>query len=398
MEKNILKRKLWIILILSGLALIGMTLPGLAGFSNRETAQAAPLPAPVAQTDNQACLACHAEPGMRMSLPSGETLYLSVDPEIFGSSIHGQGGYACTQCHTEITGYPHPPLEAQDRRDVTLMMNSACARCHSGYAGAADDDAHRLALEQGNKQAAVCTDCHGAHDITDPDEPRSRIPQTCQRCHSQIFNLYKESVHGSDLIGAGNPDVPSCVDCHNAHNVQGPTNTSFRLFSPQICARCHANDTLMEKYGVNTNVFETYLSDFHGTTITLFQDLAPGQEPNKPVCSDCHGVHDIRRADDPNSTVIKENLLGTCQRCHPNADTNFPTAWLGHYQPNATRHPLVYYVNLFYQIFIPAVLGGMALLIVSDIGRRLFRRGKDVGHDTPPPPETTSRGKDTGHE
>lgn len=376
-----MKLKRWGFLFFLGLALIGGFLTWAGGFLPFATARASAPIQTAPQSEYGACLACHSEPGMTINLPSGEALYLSLDEETFKNSVHGQKGYVCTQCHTNITGYPHPPLQATDRRDVTLQLSQGCVRCHQDKLDVATNDAHRQAIERGNKQAAVCTDCHGAHDITDPDEPRSRIPQTCQRCHSQIFRIYKESVHGSDLIGAGNPDVPSCVDCHNVHNVQGPTNTAFRLFSPQICARCHANATLMNKYGINTDVFDTYLADFHGTTVTLFQDLAPGQEPNKPVCIDCHGVHDIRRPDDPNSSVIKTNLLNTCRRCHPDADTNFPAAWLGHYRPSPEKHPLVYYVNLFYQFFIPTVLGGMALFVVSDVSRRFLRRGKDKKHE-----------------
>jgi cytochrome c553 len=124
--------------------------------------------------------------------------------------------------------------------------------------------------------------------------PRSAIPQTCERCHSQIHDLYADSVHGSALLGEGNPDVPTCIDCHGVHNIQGPTDSQFRLFSPEICARCHADQELMAKYGINTDVFDTYVADFHGTTVEIFQDLAPGQETNKPVCIDCHGVHGVQ--------------------------------------------------------------------------------------------------------
>ncbi|MER3513130.1 MAG: cytochrome C, partial [Chloroflexota bacterium] len=236
------------------------------------------------------------------------------------------------------------------------------------------DSVHQKALAAGKKEAAVCTDCHGAHNVQPPMQPRSRIPQTCERCHSQIYNLYKESVHGAALIGEGNPDVPSCIDCHGVHNVQGPATSPFHLFSPQICARCHADPQLMGKYGISTDVFNTYVADFHGTTVKLFEEITPDQPTNKPVCVDCHGVHDIRRTDDPESTVIKENLLKTCRKCHPDASTNFPAAWLSHYRPSPEHAPLVYYVNLFYKVFIPTVLGGMAIYVIADSGRRLLGR------------------------
>ena len=89
----------------------------------------------------------------------------------------------------------------------------------------------------------------------------------------------------------------------------------------------------------------------------------------------------MRQTNDPESTVIKENLLGTCQKCHPDATVNFPSAWLKHYQPSRDRWPLVYYVNLFYQIFIPAVIGLMLFYVLADAGRRLLNRIREQRHD-----------------
>jgi hypothetical protein len=311
---------------------------------------------------------------MQTTLSSGEVLYLTVDADTYNNSVHGAKGIPCVLCHPTISGYPHPPLVAATHRDFTLQQYQTCAQCHQEKFDVATNDAHKQAREAGNNNAAVCTDCHGTHDITPANQPRSRISQTCQRCHSQIFELYKNSVHGKALLGDGNPDVPTCVDCHNAHNIQGPSNSEFLLFSPQICARCHANKQLMDKYGINTDVFNTYLADFHGTTVELFQATAPGQATNKPVCIDCHGVHDMLQPNDPNSTVMKTRLLTTCQKCHPNATANFPDAWLNHYPPSPQHNALVYYVNLFYKIFIPTVLGGMAVFVVTDATRRIFNK------------------------
>jgi hypothetical protein len=327
--------------------------------------------------DNETCLACHATPGQTHTLPSGENLFITVDRETYDNSVHGKQGYACVQCHTNITGYPHPPLAATTLRETTLEMYTTCAQCHQDKFDRTLDSVHQKALAGGNENAAVCTDCHGAHNVQPISEmPRSAIPQTCERCHSQISAAYADSVHGSALLGEGNPDVPTCIDCHGVHNVQGPSNGEFHLFSPEICARCHADQELMAKYGINTDVFDTYVADFHGTTVEIFQDLAPGQETNKPVCIDCHGVHDMKRVDDPESAVIKDNLLATCQKCHPDATANFPDAWLSHYRPSPTHYPIVYYVQSFYKFFIPIVLGGMALFIVTDVGRRLRSRRK----------------------
>jgi hypothetical protein len=137
----------------------------------------------------------------------------------------------------------------------------------------------------------------------------------------------------------------------------------------------------MAKYGISTDVFNTYISDFHGTTVAIFEKIAPDQQTNKPVCIDCHGVHDMRKVDDPESRVIKENLLATCQRCHPDATSNFPTAWLSHYQPSPQHYPVVYYVTLFYKVFIPTLIGGMAIFVAADGSRRILNRRKEKSHE-----------------
>ncbi len=125
----------------------------------------------------------------------------------------------------------------------------------------------------------------------------------CERCHSEIFELYKESVHGGALLGEGNADVPSCTDCHQRPQDPGTAGGHgkqlFPPLLPELCRKCHSDAALMGKYGLNADVYDTYVADFHGTTVTLFEKLAPGQETNKPVCIDCHGVHDMRMVDDP---------------------------------------------------------------------------------------------------
>jgi hypothetical protein len=84
---------------------------------------------------------------------------------------------------------------------------------------------------------------------------------------------------------------------------------------------------------------------------------------------DCHGVHDIKRVKDPDSRVIRANLVKTCQQCHPGASQTFPAAWLSHYEPSPTKAPLVYAVKVFYRLFIPFVIGGLVL----QVGLSLWR-------------------------
>ncbi len=95
------------------------------------------------------------------------------------------------------------------------------------------------------------------------------------------------------------------------------------------------------------------------------------------MCIDCHGVHAIKKTDDPEGTVFRANLLQTCQRCHPDATDNFSAAWLSHYSPEPGKAAVVWLVGWFYRILIPLVVGLMLVyVIVARVRDRRSRKAK----------------------
>ena len=343
------------------------------------------------QPTDETCLACHQQEGMTAQI-GGQPIPITIDPGAFEGSVHGTENIACVDCHTNITGFPHPEVTAASPRHFSFELYPTCPRCHSDQYQSTLDSVHQDEVAAGNMNAAVCTDCHNPHTqtrITDQTtdqllpEARMAVPQTCAQCHSTIYDTYQTSVHGGTLA-AGDQNVPTCTDCHGVHSIQSPATNSFRNSIPSLCANCHTNETMMAQYGLHTNVLSTYVADFHGTTVKMFEENFPDQPTNKPVCSDCHGVHDIMRVADQNAGIaFKKNLLVKCQQCHPDATTaSFTDSWLSHYEPSPTVFPLVFFVNLFYKIFIPLVLGGMILFILTDIYRRFLVRRAPVAEVT----------------
>jgi predicted CXXCH cytochrome family protein len=330
-----------------------------------------------ADKNDASCLGCHTTRGLSMQFRGGDFLPLAVDAEILHSSVHST--LRCTACHSNIRKYPHPANEANDRREFQMKCNEQCQSCHAGQFKQELDSMHARVLAAGNQNGAICIDCHGGHAVAKPNVPRHRISTNCGNCHRSIYEQYLNSVHGKALLEESNPDVPVCTDCHSAHSQEDPTTAAFRLRSPKMCARCHGNAAMMRKYNITPDVFNTYVADFHGMTVTLFEKQTPDQRTNTAVCTDCHGIHDIQKVTAANSTVIKENLLATCRRCHPHATTNFPDSWVGHFPPSRNRYPLVYYVNLFYRIIIPATIGGMLVFVFFDAGSRIVRRIRSKG-------------------
>jgi predicted CXXCH cytochrome family protein len=308
------------------------------------------------QRTEEFCLTCHSRPGLKMTLPSGEVLSLYIDPTQLETSVHSPNGIECEACHTNITSYPHPAITYQTTRELSRNLYAACQKCHPDNYSRTLDSMHAQVAEAGNLDAPVCTDCHGSHYIHPPDDPRTLIPETCGNCHTEEFSIYQSSVHGNALEQELNPDVPVCITCHGVHNIQDPRTQQFRVNEPDLCASCHANQQMMAKYGLSADVYSLYSLSWHGINVSVYQARWPTIQHSSAVCTDCHGTHDILAPNDPNSSVNPNNLLATCQKCHPGVSANWTAAWTGHYKVSLQRTPILFYVESFYSFFIPAIL------------------------------------------
>jgi hypothetical protein len=420
----LLKLPLVIVLTIAGIlgltVLLGVSLvardarPAFAQSADTPTPTPNPTPtaAPMQGTGGHGdCLSCHSNPNLVGKFTNGETKSLYYDESQHTSSIHADRGMDCRACHIEQKDYPHPmslqntcstchweiangqkpsqdtplvfdiPLESP--RALSLQLNQACEGCHQTQAKEVVDSDHELIRKKGNTFAPVCVDCHGSHDVAAVGDSRSDIPQICSKCHLAVYTTYKSSVHGAALDANSNPDVPTCANCHGTHVVKGPNEANFRADSIAICGKCHADKSMMSKYGISTDVFNTYLDDFHGRTVN-YSRLSSKLNVDKATCYDCHGVHNILSPQDKASTVYPSNLQHTCQQCHPDADITFPEAWLSHKVPDWNNAPVVFTVNILYKYFmIPVIIGGMVIYILLDARRRIANRWKQNAGQKP---------------
>jgi hypothetical protein len=345
------------------------------------------------------CFSCHSNNNLVAKLENGETISLFVDFHELQDSVHNDEIIQCEECHSDQATYPHrdgienPCIMCHEQdnlsakvnfdslditlpynsvREMSLSMEKGCANCHLEITEKNKDSVHSQLLEYGNPSAPSCIDCHGSHGITPPDEPRQRISETCSTCHLAVYSTYQNSVHGEALAQSSNLDVPTCVDCHGIHDIRGPHDLSFRNDSIFICGGCHSDAELMKPYDISTNVFKTYLDDFHGRSVNLARLRGKDRPSYQAVCFDCHGIHNILSPDNPNSTVYPNNLQTTCERCHTDATISFPQAWLSHYAPEPDTLPILYVVNIAYPILIGVTIGGMFIYIILDFRRRLI--------------------------
>jgi len=412
------------------------------------TAQAAPAKAPAAKhsvkLSNDECLACHGDASLTKD-ENGKPISLHVDSDKFKASIHSTFG--CVDCHSDIKAFPHDPtpvmpkcstchadeqtaydhgihakaaaagninaakcqdchgsvheiLPASDPKSKVAHNNipQTCGACHgqklvmasSGMSTAPfasyEDSVHGKAVSGGNDKAAVCTDCHGEHDILSAADPKSpinkfNVPTTCAKCHSNIKQQYMQSIHG-EAIARGNWKAPVCTDCHGIHTIQAPSNPNSSVAAANVkntCAQCHAGVTLSNEFGVPGGRVSSYLASYHG----MAQEVGSNTVAN---CASCHGVHNILPSSDPRSTINPANLAKTCGQCHPGANGKF-IAYKVHFDGVAKADvgtKVLALIRKFYVWMIVCVIGGMILhnlivwrkkLILHRIGqpRMLFR-------------------------
>ncbi len=377
------------------------------------------LVAGAARADEETCAACHGERG-------GPGAF--VDHASFASSIHGK--HRCTSCHADAAEVPHPDrlapvkcaschrvesqlylrsdhgravaagqveaaackdchgathslLNSRDARSPVHRTNVAktCARCHEdesrmsrfrlserhplrSYA----HSVHGKAFAEGRMQAAVCTDCHGSHDLHGAANSASRVfwknvPGTCTRCHQNVGAVYRESIHGQ-VAGQGVKEAPVCTSCHGEHTILplgDRASSVWRGAVTKTCAGCHDSTRLNAKFGLPADRLSTYLDTYHGLA-SKRGDLAVAN------CASCHGFHDVLPSADPRSSVHKANLANTCGRCHPGAGERLAAGWV--HGPPSGKHWSLALAKLFYLLIIPLTLGAMLAHNALDLYRK----------------------------
>ena len=230
----------------------------------------------------------------------------------------------------------------------------------------------------------LCIGCSSNSTLHANYQPDSvQVDQAAWEEHyPRQYKDWAKSEHGEAYL-SGDTNAPTCNDCHEVP-AEGEVvkSAALHLETPARCARCHSDSELMAEYDIADDVVETYLADFHGTTINYYAKTAPTTIRSEAVCSDCHGSHGVYGADDQRSSVNEVNLQATCAKCHTNTTEAFTSAY-GHYRPvkspasSESDSTIVFITKLFYQAIIPITLGGMLAYIGLDVVYR-FKRKKSV--------------------
>lgn len=327
------------------------------------------------------CIDCHAEKiGRELEV---ETTAIERHAEIgkeYATSIHGasqqMGGEdaaSCADCHG--THYI-PRVDSLDSPVFKFNLPNTCAKCHSNTdlieeynipekdvpTHFAESIHGQALLQKGLIVAPSCNDCHGVHDIkrsVNKSSPinHANIGKTCGKCHVGVEQIYMQSIHGRSLM-EGNAAAPICTDCHTAHDIVTREEMEFKkAISDERCGSCHLDR------------LENYHETYHGKAMELGQ---PNVAPEVAACYDCHGHHDILPADNPDSRLSKENIVDTCQQCHPKANASF-AQYVPHADPlDATNYPVLNKVFLFMTVLLIGVFAFFGLHTILWLLRSLY--------------------------
>lgn len=360
---------------------------------------------PPARLENKKCAGCHDMDKKRFSRSShGKQLCVSCHTDVafkgdehqdtlkkvecgschktqdavFKKSLHGVAllkgdkfAPRCWNCHGK-----HDILPAKDPASHAFVMNipHVCSTCH--IEGAPMTKVHSLSkkgvikeysmsihskglYKRGLTVSAVCSSCHGSHDIRRHTDPQSSIhpkqlAKTCTKCHGQIERVHTKIIRG-ELWEKKPGDIPSCANCHPPHQVQRvvyqqdlpdkscigchqkkelTTKRKDKLVSLFVdekklrgsahakipCIKCHTearttNNPPCKKIA-KVNCANCHAQQGKDFDISIHGQLLKKNDPDAPTCKSCHGTHEVIPKIRVDSPIFPRNVPRLCGECH----------------------------------------------------------------------------------
>jgi len=164
------------------------------------------------------------------------------------------------------------------------------------------------------REGMTCVDCHQDLDGLEDEHARELESVDCTVCHDDVSEIYDASLHGREVL-AGNALAPHCWDCHGAHDILRSEEEDSRVnrFNiPIMCGNCHKEGAPVARmFNIpQDSILTHYRQSIHG------EGLFRRGLTISAVCIDCHTAHNVRDHEDPESSIHRDKVAGTCQQCH----------------------------------------------------------------------------------
>ncbi|MHC4861258.1 MAG: cytochrome c3 family protein, partial [Planctomycetota bacterium] len=190
----------------------------------------------------------------------------------------------CMICHEEALKKKLPDGSLRDLRvDLEVLGGSA----HDGLS---------------------CSSCHP--DVESLPHAKSLKPVDCTRCHRAIEDVYRASIHAQANLETGTGEAASCVSCHGGHGIRSasdPLSTVHHHNLASTCIVCHEDQALIERHErmPGADEVQSYVLSVHG------QSNVEAADSKAATCNNCHGWHDTKAVDSPESSVSRQNVAQT---------------------------------------------------------------------------------------
>ncbi len=351
-------------LLLALLTLISLFIPT---FIAAQDDTPPPIPHKLEKRGN--CLSCHKEGKLKSpKIPEDHT---------------DRANDVCQDCHQPVGAAGAPQANTPPPIPHTLEKRDDCLSCHKqgklkspkipdNHADRANEvcrDCHRPAGEAGPIAGAPqvphtlvnhenCLSCHlSAEPTPTPGPPPLPTPivhpqaegvDNCVECHTKLDEKNQTDIVAQSERSIHTEREVSCADCHGGDPsastaeeaksaAAGYVGVPAKADIPALCASCHAKVTMMRQYDLPTDQYAKYQESNHGLQLNKGDD-------NVATCFDCHGGHQILKANDPASTVYPANVPTMCANCHADkklmAPYNIPTNQFDLYKGSVHGHAL----------------------------------------------------------
>jgi len=140
------------------------------------------------------------------------------------------------------------------------ILNNSCEDCHLRLTLKNETLANNIYTKWAVSTHALfevtCEKCHGGDPLNVLKEEAHKniskeailsenIPVMCGKCHEMELNEFKSSKHYKNLESSAAGKAPSCITCHQNHDIRVLTSSELLDF----CISCHNIDT-----GINPTV------------------------------------------------------------------------------------------------------------------------------------------------
>ncbi len=265
------------------------------------------LPSYIYAQSNDDCLMCHSDNELTME-KNGKEISLFVDENVYKVSAHSK--LSCVSCHKGFDAEAMPHAENIQEINCTSCHQSALTK-HPFHP--------QILKSKGNGKTSdtSCKGCHGIHDVVSLKNSKNKwvgnnLVTSCASCHQDAGTHYFSSTH-YESFKAGDKSAPNCISCHKASITKSgfENKTDLKIAQENLCLSCHLdNPDVRNRTNATAGFISAYDKSIHGYSLHVKNN------GDAASCIDCHDSHEVIKAVDPRSSVFKQNIPNTCGKCH----------------------------------------------------------------------------------